>query len=653
MLKSHELSRHSKARYTSTLDRPVALMFCVLALATGTASAKKPVNTADDLPRHTYDIKGNALDLLKDKPAILAIAEKLKADADADLDGYDIKDRSILSAYQQLLQQIDMLNGRYDAALARIPTLRDLETREADKLLTGLSLTAHVAALKAATGQDGSLDQAKYDDAFKSELRAEIAKLPMDVIHDTLQQRRSTLKMVSADLVLAGVDQQINPLIAANPGKVPGEVASSLVTTEFLLDTGLHWAKLAGDVYGEFLDAAPAALAASKQNAAGAVASKAPEKKDIWTPTLVTLDKNEPATPVVVAIWDTGFDTSLFPDQLWTNPSPSPDGADLHGVAFDMDHHPATGDLYPLDALKTDKATCMSYIAAGMEMQAGLETPGVVALRNHVLSLKGHAVQDFTQDMGIIGNYAHGTHVAGIVAAGNPFVRLLKIRETFDYKEIPDHAPTLQAYEQWGESAQAAIDFAKAAHTRVVNMSWRIPREAVEGQLAIKGVGKTTEERAELSRQIFNAFKDRLEKAIAGAPDILFVAGAGNEDNDADFSEYIPAGLRLPNLLTVSAVDAEGKPTTFTTTGKNIDLYADGYEIDSLVPGGQHMKFSGTSMSSPQVANLAAKLIALNPQLTVEQTIQLIRKGATPLPGHQGKFIINPAASVALLKQSH
>ena len=100
------------------------------------------------------------------------------------------------------------------------------------------------------------------------------------------------------------------------------------------------------------------------------------------------------------------------------------------------------------------------------------------------------------------------------------------------------------------------------------------------------------------------------------------------------------------------AVDASGKPTTFTTTGKNVDLYADGYQIDSLVPGGQHMKFSGTSMASPQVANLAAKLIVLDPGLNVAQTIALIRKGATPLADHPGKFIINPAASVKLL-QAH
>jgi subtilisin family serine protease len=637
----HSASSAGQHQSGSKLLRRVSIGAMLLLALSNAAGAKTPVNTVDDLPRHTYDIHGNATDLLKDKQTIKRLSDKLKADLESDLDAYDIQDKSILTAYQMLLEQIDLMQGRYDSALAHSQIIRDLQTRDADKLLSGLSVKAHLAAIKSATGADGTIDKAKYDTVFKEQLLAALKPLPMDVIRQEMMQRRSTFKMLSADLILANVDRQLNPLITANPGKVPGEVASSLITLRFTLDTGLDWARLSAEVYGQLLDAPPAQTASAVQSA---------KDFDIWTPTLVTLDKNGPGTPVVVGVWDTGFDTSLFPNQLWTNPNPKPDGSDLHGIAFTEEHQPTGGDLYPLHALKTDKAVCMSYVGAAMEMQAGLETPAVDAFRNHVLSLKGDAVHDFTQDMGIIGNYAHGTHVAGIVAAGNPFARLLKIRETFPYKDIPDHAPTIEEYQRWGESAQQAVDFARAAHTRVINMSWRIPREAVESELAIKGVGKTPAERAELSRAIFNEFKSRLESAIAGAPEILFVAGAGNEDNDADFSEYIPAGLHLPNLLTVSAVDSAGKPTTFTTTGKRIDLYADGYQIDSLVPGGQHMKFSGTSMSSPQVANLAAKLIALDPQLTVSETIALIRKGATPMPGHPGKFIINPAATVKLIE---
>jgi len=54
----------------------------------------------------------------------------------------------------------------------------------------------------------------------------------------------------------------------------------------------------------------------------------------------------------------------------------------------------------------------------------------------------------------------------------------------------------------------------------------------------------------------------------------------------------------------------------------------DGYQVESYVPGGTKLKLSGTSMASPNVANLAAKLIALDLSLTPEQTIALIRKGA-------------------------
>lgn len=55
-------------------------------------------------------------------------------------------------------------------------------------------------------------------------------------------------------------------------------------------------------------------------------------------------------------------------------------------------------------------------------------------------------------------------------------------------------------------------------------------------------------------------------------------------------------------------------------------------------------------MASPNVANLAAKLIALDPRLTPEQTIALMEEGATP--SADGRIhLIDPQASVELLKK--
>ena len=76
-------------------------------------------------------------------------------------------------------------------------------------------------------------------------------------------------------------------------------------------------------------------------------------------------------------------------------------------------------------------------------------------------------------------------------------------------------------------------------------MSWRYGPGCFESALAFHGVGKDGEERKKLAQQLFDIERDALAAALQSAPEILFVAGAGNEDNSADFVEYIPAGFEL------------------------------------------------------------------------------------------------------------
>jgi subtilisin family serine protease len=79
-------------------------------------------------------------------------------------------------------------------------------------------------------------------------------------------------------------------------------------------------------------------------------------------------------------------------------------------------------------------------------------------------------------------------------------------------------------------------------------------------------------------------------------------------------------------------------------------VHANGFEVESFLPGGDRVKFSGTSMASPQVANLAAKLFALNWRLTVAQVREAILEGAE----RNGRVnLINPRKSAELLKVSY
>ena len=99
----------------------------------------------------------------------------------------------------------------------------------------------------------------------------------------------------------------------------------------------------------------------------------------------------------------------------------------------------------------------------------------------------------------------------------------------------------------------------------------------------------------------------------------------------------------------VGAVDQAGDRTTFTTFGNNVDVYANGFEVDSYIPGGDRLKFSGTSMASPNVVNLAAKLIAKKPSLKPTDVIAMIKEGAEK-GGNEGFPLINPTKTAQSLE---
>jgi subtilisin family serine protease len=87
-----------------------------------------------------------------------------------------------------------------------------------------------------------------------------------------------------------------------------------------------------------------------------------------------------------------------------------------------------------------------------------------------------------------------------------------------------------------------------------------------------------------LSTAAFAQAKQRIEKA------------------DAAFEAAIPSDIVLPNLLTVGAVDMAGDEAPFTSYGPTVKAHANGYQVESYLPGGERVAFSGTSMASPQVA---------------------------------------------------
>ena len=75
-------------------------------------------------------------------------------------------------------------------------------------------------------------------------------------------------------------------------------------------------------------------------------------------------------------------------------------------------------------------------------------------------------------------------------------------------------------------------------------------------------------------------------------------------------------------------------------------MHANGYQVQSLLPGGDKVALSGTSMSSPQVANLAAKMLALNPKLDPPTLVKIIVDTADKTSDGR-RNLMNPKKAIA------
>ncbi|HEY1763582.1 MAG TPA: S8 family serine peptidase, partial [Opitutaceae bacterium] len=373
----------------------------------------------------------------------------------------------------------------------------------------------------------------------------------------------------------------------------------------------------------------------------GVVAAHRVEKPDRWTPRLVVLAPDAKAEPVRVGIWDSGVDADIFKDVLVT------DADGNHGIAFDLHANRVPDLIYPLGGAKEHLSETISRVKGFEDLQASIDSPEATDLKRYMSGLKPDQVKQTLENLDMIDNWAHGTHVTGIALAGNPFARLVIARLTFDYHLIPE-TPTIEQARKNAIQYKETVAYLQRDKVRVVNMSWGGSLKDDEDALEANGVGGTAEERKKLARQIFDIDTAGLLAALKQAPEILFVVAAGNGDNNVKFDEFVPSSFQLANMITVGAVDQAGEETSFSSFGPMVNVHADGFEVESYIPGGQRLKFSGTSMASPQVTNLAAKLFALDPALTPVEAKELILKGCD----RNGRVnLISPAKSVALLEQ--
>ena len=184
-------------------------------------------------------------------------------------------------------------------------------------------------------------------------------------------------------------------------------------------------------------------------------------------------------------------------------------------------------------------------------------------------------------------------------------------------------------------------------------MSWGGSIGDFEGDLEKCGIGKTSRRAQGAGTPLFrHPERLSLTRAFASAPGILFVdGGRQQQQRRRASSKAVPSGIVLPNLLTVGAVDSAGEEASFTSYGPTVKVHADGYQVESFLPGGAKVALSGTSMASPEVTNLAGKMFAVNPKLTPTQVIGLIERTADRSADGR-RNLVNPKKAVAAAKRA-
>ncbi|MEN8157475.1 MAG: S8 family serine peptidase, partial [Bacteroidota bacterium] len=206
----------------------------------------------------------------------------------------------------------------------------------------------------------------------------------------------------------------------------------------------------------------------------------------------------------------------------------------------------------------------------------------------------------------------HGTHVAGIVGADRNNV--LGMKGVADVKIMNIRA--IPRGDEYDKDVALAIQYAVDNGADIINLSFGKP---------------------------ISTNKKWVDKALKNAQKegVLVIHAAGNNYKNIDDDyvypvKYISARKTLTNFITIGSVDAYGNPAITSNYGaKAVDVFAPGVDIYSAIIGDNYKKLSGSSMAAPVVTGIAALVWSYFPDLSVQELIEVMRKGVTNMAGKQ------------------
>ena len=169
----------------------------------------------------------------------------------------------------------------------------------------------------------------------------------------------------------------------------------------------------------------------------------------------------------------------------------------------------------------------------------------------------------------------HGTHVAGTVAALNNDIGVVGVGPEIDLYAV-------KVLDDDGGGSWASV---------TEGIEW-----AVENEVPI------------LNMSLGGGDSETLGDAVSAAHEAghLLVASAGNDGNPGGRGDNVGYPAAYDEVVAIAASDNNDNRARFSSTGPQVELIAPGQDVLSTVPGDEYEEYSGTSMSAPHVAGIAA-----------------------------------------------
>ncbi|MCB9091113.1 MAG: S8 family serine peptidase [Halobacteriovoraceae bacterium] len=205
-------------------------------------------------------------------------------------------------------------------------------------------------------------------------------------------------------------------------------------------------------------------------------------------------------------------------------------------------------------------------------------------------------------------HHGHGTHVAGIIKAINPNVRILPIKY-FSEKATG---------EQNLVNSIKALEYAVNQEVDIINYSGGGPEADMANKIKEKSIIKKARDKG-----------------------IIVVAAAGNNGSNIDTKEnmYYPASYNFDNIIAVSAHDTNLQLISSSNYGvSTVHVAAPGFKINSSTPV-DSSRMSGTSQATAFVSGLVSLIKGAHPSFDYQEIKKIVISSSHERKQFKGKIL--------------